>query len=341
MSRRGALSLAFLIGVHAVVLVPGFFAPYHFATQDREIPLAPPARLHLVDAQGRFHLRPFVYRWVETAPGSAEYAEDRSVAYPLRLFAPGEAYRVLGLFTARRHLALVDTPARLNLLGTDGFGRDQLSRLLYGGAPSLLSGLGAALLATALGLALGALAGFYGGWIDRGLVWTADLFLALPWLYLLLAVRAALPLHVPQAHVIALLVLLVGLVDWPRPARLVRAVVLSAREREYVLAARGFGASDLYLLRRHLLPAASSVVLTQAALAVPRYVMAEVTLSFLGLGVGEPAPSWGNMLAALQRYPVLTSHWGMLAPAAALVPVFLAYHRLAEALQARFGPVPG
>jgi peptide/nickel transport system permease protein len=119
-------------------------------------------------------------------------------------------------------------------------------------------------------------------------------------------------------------------VDWARPARLVRGVVLSARERGYVLAARGFGASDAHIVRRHILPHTVPLLLTQAALLVPQYVLAEVTLSFLGLGVSEPAPSWGNMLGALQQYHVLSSYWWMWAPALVLVPVFLAYFVVSE-----------
>ena len=132
-----------------------------------------------------------------------------------------------------------------------------------------------------------------------------------------------------------LVVAVVGVVGWPRPARLVRGVVLSARERNYVLAARGFGASDFHLLRRHILPFTSAVVFTQAAILVPYFILAEVILSFLGLGIGEPFPSWGNMLAAAQQYHVLVSYWWMLLPGLAPIPVVLAYHSLADALQKR------
>ena len=142
----------------------------------------------------------------------------------------------------------------------------------------------------------------------------AELFLALPWLYLLFAVRAVLPLHVAPGATFLTIVLVIGLVDWARPARLIRGLVLSARERNYVLAARGFGASDLYLIRRHVAPQTT------------------------GLGVSEPAPSWGNMLAALQHYHVLVSYWWMWAPGLALLPVFLAYFALSEALPARMEP---
>ena len=221
------------------------------------------------------------------------------------------------------------------LLGSDGFGRDQLSRLLHGAQVSLAAGLLAAAVSLGLGWVLGGLAGFYGGWVDAVVMRGAELFLALPWLYLLLAVRAVLPLHVSAAQAFLMIVLVIGLVDWARPARLVRGIVLSARERSYVLAARGFGASDLYLLRRHVAPQTLGVVLTQAALLVPQYILAEVTLSFLGLGVSEPAASWGNMLGALQQYHVLVSYWWMWAPGLVLVPVFLAYFALSEALRPR------
>src|SRR6266851_835834 len=131
--------------------------------------------------------------------------------------------------------------------------------------------------------------------------------------------------------------MVLGAVGWARPARIVRGIVLSAKERDFVRAARGFGASDAYLLRRHILPQTASVVLTQAAILVPHFVLAEMTLSFLGLGVPEPVASWGNMLAALQHYNVLVSYWWMYLPALAMVPFFLGYLVLASLLQRSYG----
>jgi peptide/nickel transport system permease protein len=160
----------------------------------------------------------------------------------------------------------------------------------------------------------------------------------LPWLYLLFALRAFLPLTVSPLEAFVLVIVVLGTVGWARPARLVRGVVLSAKERDFVRAACGFGASDAYLLRRHILPATSSVLLTQAAILVPQFVLAEMTLSFLGLGVPEPVPSWGNLLANLQQYSVLVSYWWMYLPALAVVPFFLGYLRLASALQEHANP---
>jgi peptide/nickel transport system permease protein len=187
-----------------------------------------------------------------------------------------------------------------------------------------------------MGCLLGVLAGFYGTWLDAVIMRLAELFLALPWLYLLFALRAFLPLHISPVEAFLLLIGVIGFVGWARPARMIRGIVLSAKERGYVLAARGFGASDSYVLCRHILPQTLSVVLTQAALLIPQYILAEVTLSFLGLGVGEPLPSWGNMLANLQQYHVLVSYWWMFFPGLILIPIFLSYGALSNALQERF-----
>jgi peptide/nickel transport system permease protein len=126
-----------------------------------------------------------------------------------------------------------------------------------------------------------------------------------------------------------------ALVGWARPAVLVRGVVMAARTREYVMAARSFGASNVHVLWRHVLPHVRGVALTQAAILVPQYTLAEVTLSFFGLGVAEPTPSWGNVVAALLHYHVVASYWWMLLPAAALVPVFLLFYLLADQFHRR------
>ena len=319
-----SLTLAFLAVLHAAIVFAAFLAPYDYAEQHRDYPFAPPAHLHFTDAAGRFHPRPFVYGVTQDLPGG-DYHEDRARPYPVDFFVRG---RLFG----------VSAPGLLFLWGSDGFGRDVFSRVLYGGQISLLTGLVAAFLSLSLGLLWGTLAGFHGGWVDRLLMRGAELFLALPWLYLLLAVRAFLPLHISTTQAFFLLVAIIGTVGWVRPARMVRGVVLSARERGFVLAARGFGASAGYLIRRHILPLTWSVVLTQATVLIPRYILAEVTLSFLGLGVGEPVPSWGNMLAEARQYHTLIAHTWMLAPGLATIPLLLGYLTLADKLLERPGP---
>jgi peptide/nickel transport system permease protein len=301
-NRRIVFGLGFLGAVHAVVFLAPWIAPYDYAEQHRDYPYAPPSRI-------RFEgMRPLV--------------EDISGVHPVRFFAGG---RLFG----------VEPPGVIFLLGSDASGRDLFSRLLYGAQISLLTGLLASFLALVIGTSLGTFAGFYGGWLDQGLMRAGELVLVMPWLYLLLAVRAFLPLHIGTWQAFFLLIAIIGGVGWVRPARLVRGVVLSARERGYVLAARGFGASGAYIIRRHILPSTLGVVLTQATVLIPQYILAEVTLSFLGLGVGEPVPSWGNMLSEARQYHALTAHPWMLAPAFATVPVLFAYLILADELLER------
>jgi len=227
------------------------------------------------------------------------------------------------VFSCDRHLFGVDPPATLFLLGSDSLGRDQFSRLVQAARISLAAAWLPTALSLAVGLLLGALAGFYGGFLDNWIMRLGEASLALPWLYLLLAGRALLPLNLAPGTGYLILIAVVGLLGWARPARLVRGVVLSSRQRGYVVAARSFGASDGYLIRVHLIPDALSVAVTQAVLLAPRYLLAEVTLSFFGLGVDEPLPSWGNMLADAHHYYILASYWWLLLPA--IPPAIVAF----------------
>jgi peptide/nickel transport system permease protein len=335
-------ALAFLAAFYCLVLFAGFFAPYDFAAQNRDTPYAPPTSLHFVDSQRQFHARPFVYAPLDSTRDASPDATNppQQQQYPIHFFVRGARYKIAGLFISDIHLFGVDEPGEILLMGSDGYGRDQFSRFLYGGQISMLAGLIAALLSVSLGVLVGGIAGFYGGWIDEILMRGGELFLALPWLYLLFAVRAALPLRISQWQVFLLLVAIMGLIGWARPARLIRGVVLSAKQRNFVTAARGFGASDAYLLRRHVLPQTYGVLLTQMTLLIPQYVLAEVTLTFLGLGVGEPMPSWGALLSSLQQYSVLSSYWWMFLPALLLIPLFLVFYTAADALQEIHKSVP-
>jgi peptide/nickel transport system permease protein len=336
MRAKTAILVVVLVGLHLALLFAGFFAPYDPTAQDRELPYAPPTRLHFTNASG-FHLRPFVYRWTIMPDGDQgeSYREDRSQEYPVRFFVTGPSYKLLGLYETSVHLFGVAEPGKVLLCGTDGYGRDEFSRVLFGGQISVAAGITATFIALLAGSILGIIAGYYGRWIDESLMGVTELFLSLPWLYFLLGVRAFLPLHLSTLRTFFLLTGVIGLIGWARPARMVRGLVLSSRNRNYVLAARGFGGSDFYLLRRHILPEAFGLLLTQAALLVPRYIAAEVTLSFFGLGVNEPVASWGNMMSTLQQYSVLVSYGWLLAPAAALVVTSVLYSSLADVFHSR------
>jgi len=313
MTRKRLLAVAACLGaIHLCAFFPDFLAPYGYADQHRDFPYAPPAHVHWTG------LHPFVYGLEPVGDG---YGEDRSHRYPIHFLSHGKLFAV-------------DEPGVLFPLGTDGYGRDVFSRVLYGARISLMTGLLAALVSLGIGWVLGTLAGFRGGAIDETVMRGSELFLSLPWLYLLLAVRAFLPLHIGPVQAFFLLVGIIGGVGWVQPARLIRGIVLSARERPYVLAARGFGAGSWYLVRRHILPFTWGVTLTQATVLIPQYILAEVTLSFLGLGIGEPVPSWGNMLSEARQFHALTGHPWLLAPGVAAVPILLGYLLLADTLAA-------
>lgn len=334
MPRRLRWSWIALVAVHLLALVAGSLAPHAPQEQHRDHPDAPPTRLRLRDPEGTWHLRPFVHPWHPQDPTTSRYHEDRSVALPVRMFVDGPPYRMLGR-TWRTHLVGLPDDGPLYLLGTDALGRDQFSRLMHGAALSLTSALVAVVLTLGIAMLIGAAAGYAGGIVDGGLMFVADVLATLPWVYLLLALRAALPLDVSPVATLGSTVLALALVGWVRPARLIRTVVARCREDLHVVAARGLGATPGHVVQWHVLPAVAGVVLTQAAILAPRFIVAEVTLAFLGLGPGEPTPSWGSMLGQAQQSANLAASWWLLTPAMALVPVCYIYYALADALHER------
>ncbi|MGH9840294.1 MAG: ABC transporter permease [Blastocatellia bacterium] len=314
-------------------LFADFLAPYPYAEQHRDHPFAPPVRVHLADGG-----RPFVYALQSAGVEQKRYTEDRNQAFPIRFFVEGESYLLLGLIPCRTHLFSVEEPARIFLLGTDALGRDIFSRLLYGARFSLTIAAIALLFSLPLALAIGGIAGFYGGAADFIGMRLIELFLALPALYLIVALRSALPLDIEPAQVFLAMGAVVALFGWASLARIVRGLTLSLREREFVVAATALGASSIRILGRHILPQLAGTALVQASLAAPGFMLAEVTLSYLGLGVPEPLPSWGTMLAGVQSVSLLATYWWNLAPAAALFAASLAFHLLAEGLKETFDP---
>lgn len=301
------LALAILFAAYLAAGAAEFLAPYPSEQQHRDHPWSPPSTI----------------RWQQGGFTSANPVADRKPARVVWL--PKTPQGGWKLFGTEEH-------GTIFLIGADGLGRDQFSRLLHGARVSLYSGLAAALLSALLGWLLGGTAGFAGGWTDRVLMQLAELFLALPWMYLLLAARAFFPLNSDPRLVFTILLLLLGAIGWARPARLIRAVVLSAKERDSVLAARGFGASRSYLLFQHVLPVTMPVLLTYLSVAIPQYIAAEATLSFLGLGFSGSIPSWGGLIASLSNLEVIMSYWWMWFPAAALALVLACYSSIANGL---------
>jgi len=328
---RGAL-LAAIVLLHVVILAAPWVAPYDPAAQHRDVPFAPPTPLHFVDRDGGWHAQPFVCAIVHVPGTFFRYVEDCATTAPVRAFVMRDEPSG---FTTRqaRHLFGADAPLDLFLFGTDEYGRDVFSRLLLGARVSLAMAIAAAGVALVIAVVTGAIAGYVGGFADTAISAGTELVLGLPWLYLLIAARAAMPLALPPPQAMAMIVVLLGFLGWARPGRLVRATVAAARGREYVMAARTAGASTPRILIRHILPEVTAVVTVAAVVLVRQFVVAETTLSLFGLGVPEPVPSWGTMLAAAQRPRALTETWWLLAPVAGLIVVCMVYYALARVVR--------
>lgn len=244
-----------------------------------------------------------------------------AVAAPLLGRDPGD------IDIARR----LQPPSWLYPLGTDDLGRDVLTRILYGARISLLVGFVAVGIATLIGIALGAVAGFYGRWVDGLLMRFVDIMLCFPTFFLILAVIAFLDPSIWNIMII------IGLTGWMGVARLVRAEFLSLRERDFVQAARAIGASDTRIIFRHILPNALSPVLVSATLGVAGAILTESALSFLGIGVQPPTPSWGNMLIA-GKQTLGTAWWLSVFPGLAILITVLGYNLLGEGIRDALDP---
>jgi peptide/nickel transport system permease protein len=217
-------------------------------------------------------------------------------------------------------------PSRQHWLGTDDLGRDRFSRLLCGTRVSLLLAPAAALLASLLGLLIGGLAGFAGGWTERLVMSATDLFLSLPWLFLLLSVRAVLPLNVSPVISLAITFALLGCLGWAGAARMICADARSLRESEFVLLARASGSAGWRLLWRHVLPNLRAIALAQFWISIPVFIITEANLGMLGLGISEPLPSWGSLLRELESYTAITGQPVEFVPLLLFIAVVGSFH---------------
>jgi peptide/nickel transport system permease protein len=218
------------------------------------------------------------------------------------------------------------SPSRQHLLGTDDLGRDRFSRVLHGTRISLLLAPAAALLASILAALIGGAAGLSGGWLERGLMAATDLFLSLPWLFLLITVRALLPLNVAPLSSVTITFALLGCLGWAGAARIVCADTRTFCRSDFLLLARASGCRGWRLLWRHIVPNLKPVVYAQFWISIPVFVLAEANLGILGLGVSEPLPSWGSLLRELESFPTISSQPWMFVPLLLLIAVVSSFH---------------
>ncbi|HUR36024.1 MAG TPA: ABC transporter permease [Vicinamibacterales bacterium] len=327
-----------LVLFYVLAILAPFVAPYAEDEMDRRRYFHPPHALHFVDAAGSFHLRPFIRQTTLANPSAFRYDEVHDQERPLRFFVRGSEYTILGVLTSNIHLFGVDND-RIYLLGTDSFGRDEFSRLLYGGQVSLTVGLVGILISFTLGLLLGGISGYFGGMTDSVIMRSTELLLSIPSLYLIIALRAVFPIDLPSQQVYLGIVAILAFIGWAGLARVIRGLVLSIRRNEYVTAAEALGVSRFRIITRHILPNTWSFVIVAATISVPGYILGEVVLSFLGVGVQEPASSWGNMLNQARSIRALTSFpWLLYVPGIAIFLTVMAFNFLGDGLRDALDP---
>ena len=315
-TAAGRAGAALLVVVAAAALAAPWLGPNDPNRRFDHLIYAPPTRIHFGSGGPEGPpLRlsgPHIYPWQVVSRRERRFEEDRLRPVTLRWFADGR-------------LVTADPGAGVPLLlmGADSYGRDIFSRLLHGARTSVTLALAATMAATLLGALIGGVSGQSAGWVDAVLSRITEFVLVLPAIYVALAFRAVMPLVLPAGAVFLLLLGIFTALGWPVVARGVRAIVLAERGREYALAARASGASSGRLLLRHLLPAARGYMTTQATLLLPAFILAEATLSFIGLGFPDTIPTWGTMLRDAENVALLADAPWSLAPAFAIFVVVL------------------
>jgi peptide/nickel transport system permease protein len=328
----GVLVLLYLMAAFAE-----FLAPYTLDYTDRSRFYHPPIVPRFVDAQG-LSLRPFVHGTTLGDPGLRKYTVDPTKRYYVRLFVRGESYRMFGVFPSRLHLVGVDQGGRIFLMGTDQEGRDQFSRILYGSRISMSIGLLAAAVSIPIGLIYGGISGYYAGRIDNIMMRLSEIIIAFPEFYLLLTLSAVLPPAVGCTNRFYLITLILSFIGWAGFSRIIRGIVLSLKEQEYVLAAKAAGLDDFHIITRHILPQTSSLVIVIATLGIPGAILGESGLSFFGFGVQEPCSSWGNLLTKASSLPTLILSPWLLFPGLFIVAAVVAFNLFGDGLRDALDP---
>ena len=332
--RVAVVAAAVLLLSYFSIFFSEILAPYDLHTRNADVIFAPPQEVHLFH-DGRF-VGPFVYGLAYTLNMEnlkREYREDTAKVQPIRFFCSGDAYRFWNLIPASFHLACPARGGTLHLLGTDRLGRDMLSRLIYGARISLTVGLLGITISFILGITIGGMAGYFGGWVDNFVQRVIEILRSLPELPLWMALSAALPVTWSPILIYLGITVILGMLDWPGLARAVRSKLLALREEDYCSAAQLMGASPSRVIGRHLLPNFMSHLIASATLSIPSMILAETALSFLGLGLRPPITSWGVLLNEATDINVVAVNWWLMLPVVPVILVILAYQFMGDGMR--------
>jgi len=328
---------AFLALAYFTVIFAELLAPYDPGARNKDLILAPPTRIRLKDEQGRFHWRPFIYplapkRDAETLRRT--FVEDRSRRVPLSLFVRGDPYTLFGVVKGSIHLfGTSDGKTKLLLMGADRWGRDLLSRIIFGGRISLSIGLFGIALSVSLGILIGGVSGYYGGWIDKLTQRLIEIIISIPRLPLWMGLSVALPPDWSVEKRYFGIVIILSLMAWPGLARSVRGKFMAVKEEDFVMAARLDGASPLRIILKYLLPSFVSHIIAGVTLAIPAMILGETSLSFLGLGLQAPAISWGVLLKEAMKISSLAHAPWLLFPALFIILCVLSFNFVGDGLR--------
>lgn len=331
-ARIAFLVLAF---IYFCLFFADIIAPYTKDYTDRQLSYVPPSPVFTIDGKGKFS-RPYTYNYKREYDAElmqTVFKLDRSKKYYLKFFARGEEYDFLGAIPMDRHLVTVDSDGRLYLLGGDINGRDVFSRLLFGGRISMTIGFLALLVLFPIGLLYGGISGYFGGITDTLMMRLAEAVMSIPSFYLLIILAAILPSNMTSTQRLILIVVILALIGWAGFARVVRGMVLSIKNQEFVQSAKMIGASNLRIIIREILPQTTSYVIVAMTLSVPSYILSESGLSFLGLGIQQPDASWGNMLKEAQEYMNILYRPWLLTPGFLIFVAVLSFNLIGDTIR--------
>ncbi|MBV8534983.1 MAG: ABC transporter permease [Alphaproteobacteria bacterium] len=332
--RVAVASGIILLVMYASIFVSEVIAPYSLYTRNTDFIYAPPQMVHLFD-NGRF-VGPFVYGLdyrLDMDNLKRVYTPDPAKVEPLRFFCLGDGYNWWGLVSGRFHLVCPAEGGTLFLLGTDRLGRDMFSRLTYGARISLTIGLIGISLSFVVGITLGGIAGYYGGWPDHLVQRSIEVLQSFPKLPLWMALSAALPVSWSPLYIYFGITIILGLLTWTGLARAVRSKLLSLREEDFCTAAILMGAKPKRIIGRHLLPSFMSHLIASATLHIPQMILGETALSFLGLGLRPPITSWGVLLTEAQNINVVALYPWLMLPVIPVIITVLAFNFLGDGLR--------
>jgi peptide/nickel transport system permease protein len=332
--KLAVVSAVFLLALYFVITIVEVLAPYNLHTRNVDFIHAPPQRVRLFH-DGSF-VGPFVYGRDMTLDMNTlkrNYADNPSKIEKLRFLCAGDTYRFWGLFEGSFHIVCPAQGGQLFLMGSDRLGRDVFSRILYGARISLTIGLFGVAVSFVLGIIIGGLAGYHGGWFDLIVQRIIEVLQSIPSIPLWMALAAIMPVTWSPMLIYLGITAILGLLDWTGLARAVRSKLLSLREEDYVLAAQLMGAKSGRIIGRHLVPGFMSHLIATATLAIPGMILGETALSFLGLGLRAPITSWGILLTEARSVSVIAFYPWLMFPVIPVILVILAFNFLGDGLR--------